>query len=299
MSCRAYVEKKFNSSSVKLIAFMTLVIDEYRAQGFVLTVRQLYYQLVARDVISNNLKEYKRIAGLLNDARLAGLVDWDAIEDRTREFIRRPRWESGGVLLQTCADQFHKDLWQDQETRPYVLVEKEALTGVLAGICREYDIPLLAARGYPSVSVIREFVEFDLRKWVKNEGQSILILHFGDHDPSGIDMTRDLEERISLFAGRESRGIEIRRVALNMDQIEEQQPPENPAKTTDSRFESYLRNFGSSSWELDALSPSYLANLVRAHIDPIIDRDFWNTKLEEIESIKERLRDTAASFDDQ
>lgn len=291
-----YVDKKFRPESLNTITTVNSIIADYRRQGFVLTVRQLYYQLVARDYIANNLREYKRIAGLLNDARLAGLVDWDAIEDRTRDFIRRSRWTDGAHILENCAKQFHMDMWDNQDRRMFVIVEKEALVGVLERVCREFDVPLLAARGYPSVSVVRDFVMSDLAPTV-DHGQSIKILHLGDHDPSGLDMTRDLTDRINLFLGAHTgEWVDIERVALNMDQIEELQPPENPAKTTDSRFDKYMEKYGDSSWELDALPPSYLAQLVRSAAEDIIDPDAWEQKESEINDIKARISEVAKSF---
>lgn len=271
---------------------MNLIIDEYQEQGFVLTVRQLYYQLVARDIIANTLNDYKRVAGLINDAKLAGMIDWDALEDRTREFVSQTRWVDGPHILRAARDSFHVDMWVGQEVRPFVIVEKEALVGVLEGVCREYDIPLLAARGYPSGSVLREFAVKQIIPSM-NEGQNVIVFHLGDHDPSGIDMTRDLEERITLFSDEH---IEVRRIALNMNQIEEQRPPENPAKTTDSRFMSYRRKFGSSSWELDALSPTYLADLITSEVTPLIDEKKWVARARLVTSTKKKIEAAATHF---
>jgi hypothetical protein len=290
-----YVEKNFKGSSLALIDIANKIIAEYQRDGYILTIRQLYYQLVARDVIPNTVTEYKRAASIFNDARLAGLMDWDAIEDRTREFVRRSRWNDGREILDASARSFHMDMWDNQTVRPFVIVEKEALVGVFERVCREYDVPLLAARGYPSVSVIREFVEEDIIPTL-NCGQEVAIFHFGDHDPSGIDMSRDLQERINLFLESDAGEYEFTRCALNMNQIVEQRPPENPAKTTDSRFESYLSKFGSSSWELDALKPSYLNELAKVHILSLIDVDAWEERKQEIEEIRERIRKIAGEF---
>lgn len=294
MSRHAYIERTFKRETYELIELINEIVDEYQDQGFVLTVRQLYYQLVARDIIPNTMRDYKRIASVVNDARLAGLMDWDAIEDRTRSFIRRSRWNSGSEIVRAAANSFHMDMWDNQESRVFVLVEKEALVGVLERVCHRYDVPLLAARGYPSVSVIREFALKDV-EFAYDRGQDVLILHLGDHDPSGIDMSRDLTERVNLFAGE---CFDLRRIALNMDQIEEQRPPENPAKTTDSRFASYMRKFGKSSWELDALSPAYLERLVESHITSVINEDNWNRRVQEIREVRERLTKTANEYEE-
>lgn len=291
-----YMNVKFHSGSLALIQRANEIITEYGNQGYVLTIRQLYYQLVARDVIPNNLNSYKRLASIMNDARLAGLSDWDAIEDRTREFVVRNHWNSPGEVLRASAEQYHEDLWASQPSRVFVIVEKEALVGVLERVCYQYDIPLLAARGYPSVTVLRDFAISNMAR-ARRQGQKIHVLHLGDHDPSGIDMTRDLVERISMFHNHAPWSLE--RIALNMDQIEELDPPENPAKTTDARFDAYMAEFGSSSWELDALPPDYINQLVKDEVDPLIDWDLWDQAKERINNAKERLLKIADDFDNQ
>lgn len=291
MACEAYKTFKFNNDTLKLIGTMNSIVAEYIKQGFRLTVRQLYYQLVARDVVPNTIQSYKRVASILNDARVAGMVDWDIIEDRTREFVRRQRWESGAHILEAASKSYHMDMWVDQDTRCFVIIEKEALVGVLEPICRRLDVPVLAARGYPSGTVLREFALEDIVPSI--DGQHVVVFHCGDHDPSGIDMTRDLTERISMFSYQD---IELIRIALNMDQITTYNPPPNPAKTTDSRFQSYVRQYGEESWELDALPPTDLSKLVEQHIRAYIDTAKWEARQEVIEDIRSRIREAAGTF---
>lgn len=287
---QCYIERAFSNLSTQLIYQVNDIVDDYQAQGFRLTVRQIYYQLVARDIVPNTLQSYKRVASIINDGKLAGLIDWEAIEDRTRDFARQQRWDNGAQILQAAIRSYHQDMWVDQEHRVFVIVEKEALVGVLEPTCRRFDVPLLAARGYPSGTVLREFVESDIEECI-NEGKTPIILHLGDHDPSGIDMSRDLAERISLFAGDD---VQLHRIALNMDQIKALRPPENPAKMTDSRFDSYQRQFGTKSWELDALSPTFLANLLSTEIESYIDNsEGWGDVSQQIEVVKGRITDVA------
>lgn len=301
---KKYLEIKFRADSLELIYEMNDIIADYMGQGFVLTVRQLYYQLVARAIVENTERSYKRITGIVNDARTAGLMDWSGIEDRTRSFIRRAQWDSASEILDSCARQYHMDMWDNQRNRVFVIVEKEALAGVLEGVCRRFDIPLLAARGYPSGTVrgypsgtvLREFAVQDLIPAINN-GQNIRILHLGDHDPSGIDMSRDLLERLEMFTETAGEGeIDFRRIALNMEQIEEQQPPPNPAKSTDSRFDDYRKKFGSESWELDALQPSYLTSLIETEVDNFIDDEYWKIKEAEIRGVREKIAHFAENF---
>ncbi len=99
-----------------------------------------------------------------------------------------------------------------------------------------------------------------------------IVLHLGDHDPNGLDMTRDNEDRLALFARQD---IEVRRLALNMDQVERYSPPPNFAKETDTRYAAYARQFGPNCWELDALDPVVIADLIRAEIEGLIDPEAW------------------------
>lgn len=284
--------RAFRKTALLLIAVCDKIVNEYVAQGFRLTVRQIYYQLVARGHVENTVQSYNNVQALLNNARLAGLIDWDAIEDRTRGMLTQPHWKSGGHILRSVAEQFHMDLWDDQTYRVFVVVEKEALAGVLQRVCDEFDMPLLPARGYPSGTTLREFA----KERIMLASQQIVVLHLGDHDPSGMDMSRDLEDRLNMFA-RHRVEIDFRRIALNMDQVKEQSPPPNPAKITDSRYEKYREQFGEESWELDALSPAYLHELVTKQVNDLIDWDEWNDTLRRIDATKERLRTLSADFD--
>lgn len=303
MSAQTYKVINFRQDALRLIALMRLIVEEYQSQGFVLTVRQLYYQLVARDVIENTLNSYKRVASVLNDAKLAGYLDWDAIEDRTREFVSTTRWKSGKSILQAAHNSFHMDMWENQSGRIFVVIEKEALVGVLDPVCRRYDIPLLAARGFPSGSVLREFAVDQIMPALQDD-KDVLILHLGDHDPSGLDMTRDLEERLTLFSELDEDmyfhrdQFSVKRIALNMDQIRKLNPPRNPAKDTDARYREYARRFGASSWELDALSPKFLDELVESAVLEYIDSQAWEKRVAEVQTIKTKLEGVAKRFKD-
>lgn len=277
-----YQDRNFQADSAKIVEQCNTIIAEYDAQGFVLTLRQLYYQLVTRDIIANKQSEYKRIGSIVNDARLAGVIDWLAIEDRTRNLRSRSHWNTPGDIISSAAASFHMDLWEDQDYRPEVWIEKDALVGVIEQVCEEYDVPYFSCRGYTSQSEM----------WVASQRikknsftQTPIIFHFGDHDPSGKDMTRDIVERLKLFMG----GVELERLALNMDQVEQYHPPPNPAKTTDSRYQTYIAEFGEESWELDALEPAVLADLIRGALDELIDQDLLNEKRDEIEKHREML----------
>ncbi|MEQ9905039.1 hypothetical protein [Pectobacterium aroidearum] len=295
MATECFVYKNFSDERMSMVNTIDDIVTEYQEQGYRLTTRQVYYQLVARGMIENTLQSYKRVASLINEAKLAGLLDWSGLEDRTRDFITRSHWTSPGEIIRASANQYHEDLWSNQSQRIFVIIEKEALVGVLESLCNRYDIPLLAARGYPSGSVLYDFAQSHLIPATRKR-QRCHILHLGDHDPSGIDMTRDLTDRLDMFTYT-SALVSLERIALNMSQVEEINPPENPAKTTDSRFAQYIKKYGRSSWELDALQPRYLNQLVEEKISDRIDWDDWAKKESEINSRRSALQDVADRFD--
>ncbi len=319
-----YIPKNFRGKSKVMIARANKIIEEYNAQGFTLTLRQLYYQFVARDFIPNTVKSYKMLGTVINDARLAGLIDWNAIEDRTRNVRSLSHWTDPADIVRACASQFHVDLWATQPHRVEVWIEKDALVGVIEGACEEYDVPFFSCRGYVSQSemwgaAMRAVKRAErtrpttrdsaLRSLgiAERDPQRTIVLHFGDHDPSGIDMTRDITDRINMFCARHGYpGIfEMRRLALNMDQVQQYEPPPNPAKITDSRFNAYQEVHGDESWELDALEPSVLDTLIRDEIVSLLDMDEFDRLKgvqdgyrEELSTVSNRWQDVVSAIDE-
>lgn len=272
----SFVVRKFSDSSISTIQVVNRILDEYRMQGFRLSLRQLYYQLVARDYIPNNQRSYKNVGSLISNARQAGLVDWEMIEDRNRETSIPGHWESPAEIVASAARQFRIDKWIDQPYHIEVMVEKDALSVVLGPVCRSLDIGITANKGYCSSSTMYEIG----KRLEENseDGKQICVIYLGDHDPSGIDMTRDVRERLQMYARLED--LEVIRLALNWNQIEEWKPPENPAKETDARYSAYVRKFGASSWELDAVEPAQLAELVRSEVQKRIDEFAWQDAID-------------------
>ena len=282
-----YKEIKMQPASYALVQTCNGIIAEYQAQGFTLTLRQLYYQLVSRDIIANKQTEYKRLGSIVNDARLAGMIDWMAIEDRTRELRSLSRWDSPADIVEAVAKQFHMDLWVGQKYRPEVWIEKDALVGVIEGVCNELDVPHFSCRGYTSQSEMWVGA-MRLKKHVR-AGQIPIIFHLGDHDPSGKDMTRDIFDRMRMFMG----GTKLERLALNMDQVEKYNPPPNPAKLTDSRCQGYIAEFGDESWELDALEPSVIAALIRTNVMALVNKKLFKERLDERKEHRQTLQAAA------
>lgn len=275
----AFIKKRFNASSRVIIKQANVIIANYQAQGFTLTLRQLYYQFVSRDLIANKQSEYKRLGSVINDARLAGEIDWNAIEDRTRYLRGINTLEDPADAISAAARDYHEDLWAAQRYRPEVWIEKDALVGVVEPVCARWRTDFFACRGYSSQSEqYNAGKRFARRKAI---GQTPIVFHLGDHDPSGMDMTRDNRDRLAMFARL---GVKVVRLALNMDQIEQYDPPPNPAKESDSRAAGYIEEFGPSSWELDALEPTVIDKLIDDAIAEYVDLEAWEAaKTEEQE----------------
>lgn len=320
-----YESWKPQAAARRLVNHILDILDEYVAQGFDMTIRQVYYQVVARDLFpddrmwtwddvrkrwfkdqggtKNADPNYQWLKNVISRARLAGMVDWETIVDRTRHPHLLPIFTDEPDMLSWTATpwsdgserffMYRTDRWARQKHRFEVWVEKEALAGVFRRVCDELHVPLLACRGYLSSSAswrsARRFEEH------MDADQYVTVLHFGDHDPSGCHMTKDNLDRLTLFDHSpdiyegEDGNVEVERMALNMDQVRRFNPPPNPAKLTDPRSKEYVRTHGEVSWELDALQPSFLAELVRDRVIDGRDEDLWQEATEEDEEGRRKL----------
>lgn len=265
---------RFSAKSLVMIKTINEILDEYTAKDYRLTLRQVYYQLVARKFIPNIVSEYKKLSSLLTNARMNGLVDFDAIEDR----LRTPRTPFACSNLSeglwSLYRGYNRRRMENQEIYIEVWIEKDSLSSIAYAETKEYGIPLVVNRGYSSCSAMREAA----RRFAAAEkkGKKISILYLGDHDPSGLDMIRDIYKRLEEFCVY----IEIIHVALSMDQIQEYDLPPDPAKLTDPRAQNYIYRFGNESWELDALKPEILSQIIKNEILDRIDKHLYETIIE-------------------
>ena len=284
-----YVPKQFKATSLDIIDKANDIIEEYMDEGLKLTLRQLYYQFVARGLIENRQTEYKRLGSIVSDARLAGLIDWKAIEDRTRYRRSLTHWDDPAEIVESSVWGFHMDHWQGQQYRPEVWIEKEALAGVIQSICEELDVPYFPCKGYVSQSEMRS-AAVRMKNLNRETGQIPVVIHLGDHDPSGIDMTRDIIDRMEIFRVMMGRW-ECNRIALNIDQVREYNPPPNPAKMEDSRYKAYITAYGHDSWELDALEPRVMRDLIRETVEELRDDEIYKAVIDQEKDYKKQLQE--------
>lgn len=286
-----YKEINFRAKSLELIGPVNQVINEYKAQGYELTLRQAYYQLVARGYIPNNERSYKNIGNLINDGRLAGLIDWTAITDRTRNLRGNSHWNKPSDVIASAKYSYLLNKWQGQPNYVEVWVEKDALVDIVGQACYPLDTPYFSCRGYTSQSEMWSAAQRFRRQ---SDRENRIIIHLGDHDPSGIDMTRDIQERLKMFGA----DVYVKRVALTMEQIETYNPPPNPAKLTDSRCGKYISEFGDESWELDALEPKMLTNLITEQVTMYRDDEIYQEICDKEGREKEELQMLVDSYDE-
>lgn len=276
-----YETHRFQSASLALIDKTNEIIKEYQESGYDLTLRQLYYQLVARGFIDNNEAQYKKLGSIINNGRLAGLIDWMAITDRTRQVKMNAHWEDPSDILRSAADSYALNTRITQQNYVEVWVEKEALADVIAHACEPLDVPYFSCRGYVSQSAMWRAAQRIRENW----SDYATVLYLGDHDPSGIDMTRDIQDRLDIFKSL----AEVKRIALNMDQIKLYNPPPNPAKITDSRCASYVAEYGHESWELDALDPRDIHELIEKHVNGLTNKKARQLLVNRQEKERKRL----------
>ena len=293
----SFIIKNFRQDTLQVIDEAVGIIAEYQADGYDLTLRQLYYQFVARDLIPNNQKQYDRLGRIISDARLAGLIDWDAIVDRGRNLKghKAHGWcvEDPEEALFEAARLYKEDVWKDQSWRIEVWVEKEALIGVLERVCNKHRVDYFACKGYVSQSALYEAGQRHLD--YSNNGQTVLVIHLADHDPSGIDMTRDNTARLEMFS---EDTVELKRIALNIDQVDLYNPPPNPAKEDDSRFKDYWQMYGDKCWELDALEPSVITGLIENEIEYHIDPDPMDKAYKREKKNRQTIRDCSFRWEE-
>ena len=318
---------KLSRPNLEKLGTINGIIEEYSQQGYTLTLRQLYYQLVSRDLIPNKQAEYAKISKLLKEGRMAGEVDWNAIEDRLRVPYIPYSNTSPNQAIEDAISQYRLNRQEGQQTYVEVWVEKDALSGVLRRITQKYHVRLLVNRGYGSVTAMHDAYK---RIAVEiNAGNRAKILYLGDHDPSGMDMIRDIQDRVlEMLYSLDGEEILIQKygtnfhenedfqewnegcqndddnyldgniryvpewsdeyfwhydkmiikelfsvdpIALTMEQIKEYTPPPNPAKITDPRAKDYIKKYGNVSWEVDALNPQTLNELLATKIEENID----------------------------
>jgi len=232
------------------------------AENKPMTVRQLFYQMVSRQLIDKTEKQYDTVGRLATQMRRSGELPYSWLADSTR-WMRKPN--SHGSLEGFLTEQqtlYRRDLWQDQDAYVEVWLEKDALAGVLVEATQYWDVPLMVCRGYASLS----FLHSAAGK-IRDVNKPTFLYYFGDCDPSGRDIPRAVETALREMAPGADITFEV--VAVTDQQIIDFNLPTRPTKNTDSRS----KNFEGESVEVDALPPRELIRICRNCIEQHIDDD--------------------------
>ncbi|GAH76712.1 unnamed protein product, partial [marine sediment metagenome] len=130
--------------SLELLTQVQEIINSY---DFALTLRQIYYQLVARQIIPNEQRYYKKLSRLCVAGRDEGILPEEGFADRLREVDKLSSWSNLNEFMQTVKRSYRKDKWQNQDNHLEIWTEKDALRSVLTEITYKYDVALMVARG--------------------------------------------------------------------------------------------------------------------------------------------------------
>ena len=287
-----YLDDCVKPSDMPIIVQALPILKEFADAGYRVTLRQLHYQFVSRNIMPNTKQTYRKICVAMRNGRLGGIIGWDIIEDRTRNLRSLSRWRNPAGIVDACAEQYHTDFWKNQKYRAEIWIEKDALLGIIEETCNRWDVPHFSCRGYDSISELHESA---LRiKRYNDVGQVVKILYAGDHDPSGLNMGTTIKRTLKEFDA----GFEFERIALNGEQIKRLNPPSIPVKERDPRSKKYRGQYGDECWELDTLPPQVLNEIIENAIISCIDdtSDFDERRQEDIEG-REQLRVLGDNFD--
>ena len=327
MSAKLFRVTNFRKDTSARIEQANEILSEYDQK---LTIRQLYYQFVSRLIIPNNKREYQNLASLITDARYAGLVDWDAIEDRVREADVPGEWDRIDDIVDAAVEQWRSPRWRNQPKYVELWVEKDALAGVLSPIARRNHVPLSVNRGYSSASAMKVAAD----RMLEAVGATDVEVMCDNCDAPAEDRngsgkcnncetkTNIVARALDRFGGNEFEkqvvvlylgdhdpsgedmvrdirdrllefgvpNLSVQKIALTMEQVRRFNPPPNPAKLTDSRAQAYIEKYGDESWELDALPPRELNRLVEQAIARNVDREMMDAVIARENIERERVR---------
>lgn len=261
---KAYGEKKkIAKKTLDFIQQLNEIIEPYEAKGMKITLRQLYYQCVSKCLIKNNKTQYSHLGEIVNNARFAGLLDWNVIEDRTRCVRVNSHWNNPQEIINAAAEQYRIDVRATQPIYLEAWIEKDSLVSILEQVCEPLDVPFFSSRGFTSITALH-----DAALRFKNQNRKSVILYAGDHDPSGLKISSVIRETLKTFGA----DVELKRIGLTVEQIRELNLPPFFAKESDKNYKQYVKDTGlTQAWELDALPPEYLAEIFRSEIEALTD----------------------------
>ena len=280
----AYEKRRFAAKTALVIDQANEIMKEYDS----MTLRALYYQFVARDYLENTMRNYKKLGDIIRNARMAGMISWDLMTDRTRSLYGHNTYDDISQAFVYASYSYKEDLHIDQPNYIEVWCEKDALTGTINRPCNERRINYFPTKGYPSISALKEAA--DRFQNQIDMGKNVIILYLSDLDPEGIAMPKTVKQTFDTMGVN----VTVERIGLTLEQVRTHNPPPSIAKATSSRLDDYVAEIGlNHCWELDALPQDVTRSLISDRLDELIDQDrFYAAERKESVS-KDRMQDIA------
>jgi hypothetical protein len=236
-------------------------LDDIVSKMEPMTVRQVFYQATVRGLVEKSEAGYAKVQTDLVHMRRYGDLPYSWLADNTR-WQRKPKtFDNIKDALEETARTYRRSLWAEADVYVEIWLEKDALSGVVFPVTSRYDVPLMVARGYASLSFLHSAAEY-----ISQLKVPAYIYHLGDFDPSGVNAGEKIEETLRELAPDAQ--IHFQRIAVNEYQIRSMNLPTRPTKKSDTRS----KKFGDISVELDAIEPGMLRHLVRHAIERHLPR---------------------------
>ena len=253
-----YVDKRFQQKSLERIEAVNSILTEYEAQGYQMTIRQLFYQMVSRKITPFDNREYDKLITLIANGRNSGYIDWGQIVDRSRDAYQVKMFDSVESALKQAAKKYYIDIWQGMPLKPVIWYEKAGLAQIIGRVAAKYNIEHMATRGENSLT------------WLHSVSQqsAIVILYLGDHDGHGVQISDGMQSKVKLYSNGT---VQFKRIAISLDQGEAINAPKIPLKDVKNLSFDYAQRFGCKyGYEIDAFSPVQLSQLIEDEVEKFI-----------------------------
>lgn len=253
-----------------------------------LTLRQIFYIVVSDHGFDKTAKAYKQLCETMNKARRAGLIDMNAIRDDGLTRQCDPGWQSQASFLYSTKNQiesFQLDRQLNQPVKLFLWCEAAGMVPQLVNAVSEYHIPVLSSGGFDSLTSKHSFAEE-----ISTSGEPVMILHLGDHDPSGVHMFGSLDEDLQAFVQHYGGNVAMKRIAVTPDQVRDMGLPTAPPKATDKR------SFSGLTTQCEAIPPARLREIVLSEVFQHLDLDIHDETLAREAMIGEELTERFAGL---
>ncbi len=253
-----YTTKRFQKKTLKRIEAVNIILNEYAKQGYQMTVRQLFYQMVSREIIPFDNREYDKLITLISNGRNAGLIDWKDIVDRSRDPYQVPIFNSVSDALQQTADNYHIDIWEGMPVKPVIWFEKAGLSQIIGQVAAKYNLEYMSTRGENSLTWLHEV----------SQQQDTIILYLGDHDAHGVQISDGMAAKVKMYSDG---AVDFKRIGISLKQGYDIQAPKIPLKDVSNLSFDYRKRFGCEfGYEIDAFNPKQLLQLIDDEVKTFI-----------------------------